>query len=274
MDQHRNAGFVERLCGELLPEQQLAQLALEPAALREVQQRAAAQGEASAQAAVLSSEAARQAQQYEAEARRVAEVLEVAGLPLDSLSSRAQLAAARVAAICGALGLARPSLPDMLAAWAALKLDESRAVVLQATLRQQMSETEADAARARARLEQLRSALARVQQQQAGAERRSRAEEQQVGELEAKQAEYVRTLDKCARKLAANGVTPEIHHSNLVERSAALQGVQGRAEELQSQLEAYHNLPASALGAGMMLQQARERLRAAQERLESGLAEL
>jgi hypothetical protein len=59
-----------------------------------------------------------------------------------------------------------------------------------------------------------------------------------------------------------------------VERSGALQGLQERASELQSQLEAYHNLPASTLGAGMMLQQARERLQAAQERLESGLAEL
>ena len=67
---------------------------------------------------------------------------------------------------------------------------------------------------------------------------------------------------------------PQIHHSTLVARGAALQQLQARAAELQAQLESYHSLPASALGAGMMLQQARERLRAAQERLESGLADL
>jgi hypothetical protein len=49
-----------------------------------------------------------------------------------------------------------------------------------------------------------------VQQQQAAAERRARAEGQQAAELEAKQAEYARSLEKCARKLAANGVTPEV----------------------------------------------------------------
>jgi hypothetical protein len=58
-------------------------------------------------------------------------VLELSGLPLDALSSRAQLAAALVAGVCSALGVARPALPDMLAAWAQLKLRESRAAVLQ-----------------------------------------------------------------------------------------------------------------------------------------------
>jgi hypothetical protein len=131
----------------------------------------------------------------------------------------------------------------MLAAWAQLKLRESRAAVLQvrpatlsairlrpgfgrapkptlkthpqtlnrqAKLKQHTNETEADAARARARLEKLQQALSRVEQQQAAAERRARAEGQQVAELEAKQAEYARSLDKCARKLAANGVAPEV----------------------------------------------------------------
>lgn len=66
----------------------------------------------------------------------------------------------------------------------------------------------------------------------------------------------------------------QIHHSTLVERSAALQELQSRAAELQEQLASYHNLPTSVLGASMMLKQARERLQAAQERLESGLADL
>ena len=66
---------------------------------------------------------------------------------------------------------------------------------------------------ARARLEQLQAALAKVQQQQQSAERRARAEGQQVAELEAKQQEYARSLDKCARKLAANGATPEVRRN-------------------------------------------------------------
>jgi len=64
-------------------------------------------------------------------ARTVQEVLEVAGLPLDSLSSKAQLSASLVASLCSVLGVTRPSLPEFLAAWAQLKLRESRAVVLQ-----------------------------------------------------------------------------------------------------------------------------------------------
>jgi hypothetical protein len=67
---------------------------------------------------------------------------------------------------------------------------------------------------------------------------------------------------------------PQIRHSSLVERRAALRQLQSRAAELQAQLAGYHSLPPSMLGAGMMLQQARERLAAAQERLESGLADL
>ncbi|KIY97504.1 hypothetical protein MNEG_10459 [Monoraphidium neglectum] len=270
----RNQAFVERFCASILSEQQLAQLSLDPAERQEVQQRVAQQAEASTQAATLAAEASRQAQHYEAEARLVQEVLEVAGLPLDSLSARAQLCASLIAGVCGALGLARPGLPEVLAAWAQVKLRESRAVVLQAKLKQHSAEVERDASRARARLQQLQAALAKVQHQQHAAERRARAEGQQVAELEAKQQEYGKTLEKCARKLAANGAVPEIHHSTLVEKRAALQELQARAADLQQQLASYHSLPPSALGAGMMLQQARERLRAAQERLESGLADL
>lgn len=68
--------------------------------------------------------------------------------------------------------------------------------------------------------------------------------------------------------------SPQIHHSTLVGKRASVQQLQARAVELQAQLASYHSLPASALGANMMLQQARERLRAAQERLEAGLADL
>ncbi|KAI8468054.1 MAG: hypothetical protein J3K34DRAFT_22154 [Monoraphidium minutum] len=270
----RNQEFIDRFCGDVLSDQQLAQLSLDPGERREAQARVAQQGDASAQAAVLASEAARQAQHYEAEARLAEEVLEVAGLPLGSLSSKAQLDAALAAGLCGALGLARPSLPEMLAAWAQLQLRWSRAAVLQAKLKQHSAEMERDAARAAARLGELHAALDAARQQQAAAARRGRAEAAQVAELDAKRQEYARTLDKCARKLAANGAAPEIHHSTLVERRAALQQLQVRAAELQAQLAAFHSLPASALGAGMMLGQARERLRAAQERLESGLAEL
>lgn len=205
-------------------------------------------------------------------ARLVQEVLEVAGVPLDGLSSKAQLSASLIAGLCSALGLARPSLQEMLAAWAQLKLRESRAAVLrvrtvlprrvaarwrrrvllmhrcgiitctvaaysfgraaagrvrkhwnadalcpaahsplcQAKLQQHSKEVERDATEAAARLEQLRAALAKVQQQQHSAERRARAEGQQVAELEAKQQEYARSLEKCARKLAANGATQEV----------------------------------------------------------------
>lgn len=82
--------------------------------------------------------------------------------------------------------------------------------LLQAKLQQHSADMEKDAARARSRLEQLKQALARVQHQQQAAERRARSEAQQVTELGVKQQEYARSLDKCARKLAANGVTPEV----------------------------------------------------------------
>jgi hypothetical protein len=80
----------------------------------------------------------------------------------------------------------------------------------QAKLKQHSAEVERDASRARARLQQLQAALAKVQHQQHAAERRARAEGQQVAELEAKQQEYGKTLEKCARKLAANGAVPEV----------------------------------------------------------------
>jgi hypothetical protein len=78
----------------------------------------------------------------------------------------------------------------------------------------------------------------------------------------------------CHATLCPSTIRAQIHHSTLVEKRAALQELQARAADLQQQLASYHSLPPSALGAGMMLQQARERLRAAQERLESGLADL
>lgn len=68
--------------------------------------------------------------------------------------------------------------------------------------------------------------------------------------------------------------TAQIHHTALVERAAALGALQERAAALQARLDSYHNLPASELGAKVMLQQARERLAAAQQQLESGLADL
>jgi hypothetical protein len=66
----RNAQYIEHLTEELLPEAQLAHLALDPAAQRAVRERVAAHVEASAQVAVLSAEAARQASQYEASGGR------------------------------------------------------------------------------------------------------------------------------------------------------------------------------------------------------------
>ncbi len=63
----RNEHFVERFCSDVLSDQQLAQLSLDPTAQREVQARVAAQAEASTQASILAAETARQAQQYEAE---------------------------------------------------------------------------------------------------------------------------------------------------------------------------------------------------------------
>lgn len=83
----------------------------------------------------LGTEPALTAQRYQMAptpaARLVSEVLEAAGIPLDSLSSKGQLAAQLIASICGALALPRPALGSVLAAWAQLKLRESRAAVLQ-----------------------------------------------------------------------------------------------------------------------------------------------
>jgi hypothetical protein len=50
--------------------------------------------------------------------------------------------------------------------------------------------------------------------------------------------------------------------------------VQQRLVELQAKLAGYHHLPASMLGAQMMLQQASERLAEKQARLQSRLAEI
>lgn len=48
--------------------------------------------------------------------------------------------------------------------------------------------------------------------------------------------------------------------------------LQERLSGLQARLGAYHNLPASTLGASMMLKQARQRLASLQEQLEARLA--
>ncbi len=66
----------------------------------------------------------------------------------------------------------------------------------------------------------------------------------------------------------------QLHHSILVAKQHDVTELQRRLAEMQAQLEGYHNLPASMLGAQMMLKQAKERLQASQERLEAGLAHL
>jgi hypothetical protein len=66
----------------------------------------------------------------------------------------------------------------------------------------------------------------------------------------------------------------QITHAALEAKHSQVTEVQQRLAELQAKLAGYHHLPASVLGAQMMLQQASERLAEKQAKLQSRLAEI
>lgn len=63
----------------------------------------------------------------------------------------------------------------------------------------------------------------------------------------------------------------QVSHSALLERHAELQGLQQRLSKLQSQLNKYHSLPASLLGARLQLDEAKASLAEKQTRFRSQL---
>jgi hypothetical protein len=66
----------------------------------------------------------------------------------------------------------------------------------------------------------------------------------------------------------------QITHAALEAKRSQVTEVQQQLAELLAKLAGYHHLPASMLGAQMMLKQASERLAENQARLQSRLAEI
>jgi hypothetical protein len=66
----------------------------------------------------------------------------------------------------------------------------------------------------------------------------------------------------------------QITHAALLDKHAQVTQLQQRLTELQSKMGSYNHLPASKLGAEMMLKQAQSRLREKQTKLQILLADM
>eukprot|EP00877_Chromochloris_zofingiensis_P007688 jgi/Chrzof1/3172/Cz12g14150.t1 len=229
------------------------------------------QAERSAQTGVVIADNLRLAQEYDAETARVREVLELCGMSVDSLSAKARLSVQLMAKVCNALEVRSYGHSQVMAAWAYLTWKYSKAAVLKAKLQQQSSRLDSSMKFSGKQLEQLQHLLHKTKAAQTKATKELHGEEQELKVLETKLKSYQTTLHKLQHKLQADGLTPELLHANLVAKHGSVKDSQQHLAVLKARLATYHNLPASVLGASMMLKQARERLQASEERLEAGL---
>lgn len=75
-------------------------------------------------------------------------------------------------------------------------------------------------------------------------------------------------------QVTAAALLRQVTHAALLAKHARVAELQAALGGLQAQLAGYHHLPASKLGADMMLRQAQAQLREQQERLQAHLADM
>eukprot|EP00775_Hariotina_reticulata_P002290 gene2290-2600_t len=212
--------------------------------------------------------------EYESEAVRVEEHLHLCGVRKELLSSKSRLHLQLIAGLASVLQLAHTASHMILAAWAALIVQHGKATALKFKLQQGVDALVHQRQAAQAKLKTLQLVMHDVQVKVQALTVQVQDEARQMQAQQAKSTQYSREIVQMRQELASIGFSQEITHAALLDKHAQVMQLQQRQAELQSKLDSYHHLPASKLGAEMMLKQAQSRLREKQAKLQVLLADM
>lgn len=221
------------------------------------------------QAALEAKEVHRLNKEQATEAARVQEVLSFAGIKPMDLSPSAQNDLGLLAGTAGRLCLHSARPLDILAAWTQLAAQHSREQILESQLEEEEAQIDRDTELARCRLADIR----RTQQQLRLAQESSGADLEKGRTKLAALPDGIRKdqdkMDAANRSLQRAEYSPEIEQHSILTLSRQLHDIDLHRQQLAAELQRYHNLPPSLIGAEAILAKTVSELR----RLEAMMAQ-
>lgn len=213
-------------------------------------------------------------EEYDRESAKLEAILTHMGLPLEAFSSEGRNILEAYARAADVLGVESPSPGALKAAWSSLILRESQALLLKEDLEQLRAELLRDRTIVKDKIDAVRATRAECQAKYPQQDREIEFYQDQQRKFIKREEQYKETIARVQKELETRGLTPELRHNALRDKSRQVQELQQKVEQMRAKLAEYDGLPASILGANMVLKKMKEKLVTVQKKLENGLAGL